>query len=60
MQVGNLTYAFDPTLPADARLVAAQLAVPGAGGAAPTWVPLESYGGDIMLITNDYVANGGD
>lgn len=59
LQVGNLTYGFDPTLPADARLVSAQLSVPGAGGAS-SWVPLEGYEGEIVLLTNDYVAKGGD
>lgn len=75
-QVAGLRYGFDPvSRPVDARLVKAQLLVGLSGGGAPTAgylsggnstatlskaVPLADYDGDIILVTNSYVAGGGD
>ncbi|PSC75913.1 5 -nucleotidase isoform B [Micractinium conductrix] len=56
-QVAGLRYAFDPAGPDNAsRLVAAQL-LAGVDGQG---VPLASYQGDVLLLTTDYVAGGGD
>jgi 5'-nucleotidase len=55
-QVGGLRYSFNPQLPADSRLVNADL-LPSGGGSP---VPLASFNGDILLLTADYNANGGD
>eukprot|EP00887_Chlorella_sp_A99_P005509 scaffold1.g5509.t1 len=55
-QVGKLRYSFDPRRNADARLVAAQLWLRSGSG----WVDLASYPGRILLVTNDYIATGGD
>lgn len=47
--------SFDPSSrPADSRLVAAELLVNG------STMPLASYNGSIILITNDYMSRGGD
>lgn len=57
LQVAGLRYAFDPAGPDNAsRLVAAQL-LAGVDGQG---VPLASYQGDVLLLTTDYVAGGGD
>lgn len=53
--MGGLRYAFDPaSRPATSRLVAAQLLANGSA------TPLPAFSGSIMLLTNDYVAGGGD
>lgn len=49
---GGLRLAFDPALPEDSRLVAAQLLVEG------QWVPLDEYTGKITLLTTDYLGSG--
>lgn len=47
--------SFDPaSRPADSRLVAAELLV------NDTSVPLSSFEGSIILVTNDYMSRGGD
>lgn len=53
-QVSGLRYSFDPSLPEDARLVAAEVAANG------TWVPLSDFAGPIMLLSTDYITKGGD
>lgn len=54
-QVGGMRLSFDPSSrPADSRLVAAELLVNG------STMPLASYNGSIILITNDYMSRGGD
>jgi 5'-nucleotidase len=53
-QVGFLRYSFDPSLPTEARLVNAQLLVNG------TAQPLEDFQGEVLLLTTDYLAKGGD
>jgi 5'-nucleotidase len=53
-QVGFLRYSFDPSLPADSRLVNAQLLVNG------TAQPLADFKGEVLLLTTDYLAKGGD
>lgn len=56
LQVGGMRYSFNPDLPEDARLVAAELLLPGSDKA----VPLSGFGGDVLLLTADYNANGGN
>ena len=54
LQIGGMRLAFNPKASdAFGRLVDAQLNVSG-------WPSLKSYTGDIMLVTSNYVANGGD
>lgn len=51
-----MRYAFDPSLPEDARLVAAELLLSDNSSA-----PLSDYEGQpILLVTNNFVAEGGD
>ena len=52
---GALRYAVNHSLPADARLVAAE--VPARNGGAA--VPLEQQG-TMLLLLNNYYAGGGD
>lgn len=51
-----MRYSFNPELPEDARLVAAELLPEG----NRTAVPLAGYQGPILILTADYNANGGD
>ncbi|KAL4425700.1 hypothetical protein ABPG75_009716 [Micractinium tetrahymenae] len=54
-QVGGMRLSFDPSSrPEDSRLVAVELLVDGAS------LPLSSYSGSIILLTNDYMSKGGD
>jgi hypothetical protein len=54
LQVGNVRYAFDPTLPADDRLVAAEVVLSDGSTA-----PLDAYTDQsILLVTNNFVAGG--
>lgn len=51
-----MRYSFNPSLPEFSRLVTAQLLPTGNGSP----VPLATYDGNILLLTADYNANGGD
>lgn len=54
-QVAGMRLSFDPaSRPTDSRLVAAELLV------NDTSVPLSSFEGSIILVTNDYMSRGGD
>ncbi|EFN56515.1 hypothetical protein CHLNCDRAFT_144120 [Chlorella variabilis] len=59
-QVGGLRYAFDPSLPADARLVGAEVLADFSDGGASGATPLSSYAGDLLLLSTDYITGGGD
>ena len=52
---GALRAAFDPSLPEAARLVGAELRLTNGSS-----MPLESYPGDILLLSTDYLTKGGD
>lgn len=63
LQVGGaLRYAFDHTLPENARLVAAQVAPPATAdsGSSGSPVPLGSFEGDMLILIDNYYATGGD
>lgn len=60
LQVGGLRYAFDPSLPADARLVGAEVLADFSDGGASGATPLSSYAGDLLLLSTDYITGGGD
>ena len=53
-QVGGFRFGFDPTLNITSRLVNAMLSVNGVD------TPLSSYTGSIVMVSNQYVAGGGN